>query len=166
MNETSDHNPYAGWLQALPMVVIAALALALWRPTAEPPPSPEQEAKIIDLAARLGSPSSTAVDIDERLRSFGPFPPDAKASRALAETLVACGPTWLDESQRTQLARHLYGITVIGDDRAAAIPAALIGIQQLAAAAGPACGPGSIDNLMSAARAVARTDPNPRRDWW
>jgi hypothetical protein len=62
------------------------------------------------------------------------------------------------------LARHLYGITVIGDDRAATIPAALIGIQQAAAEA--MCSPAMIDDLIGAARAAANTDPQPRRDWW
>jgi hypothetical protein len=165
MNHTPSHENL-GWLQVLPMIVIGALAVTLWRPAPDPLPSPEQEAKIAGLAARLGSSSSTAVDIDDRLRSFGPFPPDAKASRALAEALVMCGTTWLDESQRTQLARHLYGITVIGDRRAQAIPAAVIGIQQLMAAVGPECGPGEIERVVRAARGVASTDPHPRRDWW
>jgi hypothetical protein len=155
-----------GWLHVLPLVVIGVLAIVLWRPAADPPPSPEQEAKIADLAARLGSPSSTATDIDDRLRSFGPFPPDADASRALAEALISCGTTWLDESKRAQLARHLYGITVIGDDRVTAIPAALLGIQQAVSGAGPSCGPGAIDEIVRRARAVASTDPNPRRNWW
>jgi hypothetical protein len=166
MNQPSDQHATLGWLQALPLIVIGALAIALWRPALDRPPSPEQEAKIADLAARLGSPSSTAVDIDDRLRSFGPFPPDATASRALAEALVMCETTWLDESQRTQLARHLYGITVIGDNHAQAIPEAVIGIQKLMAAVGPACGPGVIERAGRAARGVASTDPHPRRDWW
>jgi len=165
MNQPFGQHENSGWLQALPVVVIGVLAIVLWRPAPDRPPSPEQEAKIADLAARLGSRASTAVDIDDRLRSFGPFPPDAKASRALAEALVTCGTISLDESRRTQLARHLYGITVIGDDRTRAIPAALIGIQQLAGASGPACA-GTIDEVMRAARAVATTDPKPRRDWW
>ena len=46
-----------------------------------------------DLAALLGSPSASADDIDNRLRSFGPFPPDANASRALADALITCGTT-------------------------------------------------------------------------
>jgi len=150
----------------LPLIVIGVMAVVLWRPAPDPPPTPEQEAKIADLAARLGSAAATAVDIDDRLRSFGPFPPDPTASRALAEALITCGTSWLDESRRRQLARHIYGITVVGDDWARAIPAALIGIQQTMAGAGPACGPSGIDRIVSAARAVASTDPNPRRDWW
>lgn len=166
MNHSSDPHTGLGWLQGLPIVAVGVLAVALWRPAADPPPSPEQEAKIIDLAARLGSTSSTAADIDDRLRSFGPFPPDATASRALADALVTCGTSRLDESRRTQLARYLYGITVIGDNRAEAVPAALIGIQQAMAGVGPQCGPGTIDRIVQAARAVATTDPQPRRDWW
>lgn len=138
------------------------MAIALWRPAPDPPPSQEQEAKITDLAARLASSSATASDIDDRLRSFGPFPPDAKASLALAEALITCGTTSLDESERMQLARHLYGITVIGDDRAR-VSSALIGIQQTIAKAGAAC---QADRVVSAARAVATVDPNPRRNWW
>lgn len=166
MNQPPVQHTNLGWLQVLPLMVIAVIAIVLWRPAPDPPPTAEQEAKIADLAARLGSSAATAVDIDDRLRSFGPFPPDAKASRALAEALIRCGTTWLDESRRTQLARHLYGITVIGDDRAEAIPAALLGIQQTIAGAGPTCGPGVIDSVVIAARAVASTDPNPRRNWW
>lgn len=166
MSEPSVQHTTLGWLHALPLVVIGIMAIVLWRPAPDPPPSAEQEAKIADLAAQLASPSSTAVDIDNRLRSFGPFPPDATASRALAEALITCGTTSLDASRRSQLARHLYGITVIGDDRAAAIPAALIGIQQAVGGAGSSCGPQVIDTIVRSARAVATTDPNPRRNWW
>jgi hypothetical protein len=165
MNPSPSEAP-GRWLHVVLLVVIAALAIALWRPVAETAPSPEQEAKIADLAARLGSPASTAVDIDDRLRSFGPFPPDAKASHALAEALIRCGTTWLDQAERTQLARDLYGIAMVGDDRAETIPGALKGIQQTMAAAGPACGPDAIDHVVSSARAVASVDPNPRRNWW
>lgn len=163
MNQPSDQHISSGLLHVLPMVVIGVLAIALWRPAADPAPSSEQEAKIADLVRQLGSSSSSISDIDDRLRSFGPFPPDATASRELAEALVTCGTNKLDELQRARLARHLYGITVIGDDRAATIPAALIGIQQAAAAI---CSPAVIDQFIRAARAVASTDPHPRRDWW
>jgi hypothetical protein len=166
MNSSPDQHTNLGWLHVLPLLVIGGIAIALWRPAPDPAPTPEQEAKIADLATRLGSPAATAEDIDERLRSFGPFPPDPKASHALAEALIRCGTTRLDESRRSQLARHLYGITVIGDDRDEAIPAALIGIQQAVTGGGPACGPPVIDSIVSAARAVATTDPNPRRNWW
>ena len=166
MNQPPDQQTNLGWLQVLPLIVIGVMTVVLWRPAPDPPPTAEQEAKIEDLAARLGSGATSAVDIDDRLRSFGPFPPDPMASRALAEALITCGTSWLDESRRRQLARHIYGITVVGDDWARAIPAALIGIQQTMAGAGPACGPSGIDRIVSAARAVARTDPNPRRDWW
>jgi hypothetical protein len=160
----SDPPTSLGWLHVLPLVVIVALAVVLWRPAPDPPPSEEQEAKIADLAVRLGSAASTADDIDDRMRSFGPFPPDPNASRALAEALVGCVTSWRDESRRQQLARHLFGITVIGDGRAGTVPAALLGIQQAAAAAG--CSPAGVDAVTRAARAVASTDPNPRRDWW
>jgi hypothetical protein len=163
---SSDHPTSLGWLHVLPLGVILVIAVMLWRPAPDPPPSGEQDTKIAELAARLGSSSSSAGDIDGRVRSFGPFPPDPKASRALAEALIRCGTTRLDESSRTQLARHLYAITVIGDDRAEVIPAALIGIQQVIAGAGPDCGPVVIDSVVSAARAVATIDPRARRDWW
>ena len=150
----------------LPAIVIGMLTIVLWQPAPAPSPSPEQEAKIADLAMKLGTASSTAVDIDERIRSFGPFPPDATASRALANALIHCGTMGLSESKRTQLARHLYGITVIGDDRAQAVPVALIGIQQAVSEAGSSCGPEMIDTIMRSARAVVATDPNPRPNWW
>jgi hypothetical protein len=166
MSQPLDQQTNLGWLHVLPLIAIGVMAVMLWRPAPDPPPTREQEAKIVDLAARLGSATSTAADIDDRLRSFGRFPPDPMASRALAEALIACGTSTLDETRRTQLARHIYGITVIGDDWATVIPASLIGIQQTMAGAGPACGPTGIDRVVSAARAVASTDPNPRRDWW
>lgn len=166
MERRSDQHGTLRWWHALPPIVIGVLVVLLWRPAPDLPPSLEQESKIADLAVKLGALSSTATDIDARLRSFGPFPPDATASRSLAESLIACGTTWLDESKRKQLARHLYGITVIGDDRAEAIPAALIGIQESVSGAGPACGPGVVDRIVRNARAVATVDPNPRRNWW
>jgi hypothetical protein len=161
---SADQHTSLGWLQAIPLVVIGVLAVVLWRPAADPPPSAEQEAKIADLAARLAAPSSSGSDVDDRLRSFGPFPPEAKASRALADALVMCGTARLDESRRQQLARQLFAITVIGDERTEAVPAALLGIQQSAAMA--RCSPAVVDEIMRAARAVASTDPNPRRNWW
>jgi hypothetical protein len=165
MNQTSDHQHSSlGFLHVLPMLVIAVLAIYLWRPANDPAPSPEQEEKIAELVRQLGSSGTTPDEIDQRLRSFGPFPPDAKASRALADGLVTCGMNKLDDSHRAQLARNLYGITVIGDNRARVFPAALMSIQQSAAAAG--CSPTSIDELMRAAHTVISTDPNPRRDWW
>jgi len=164
MNQPPDQHTGLGWLHVVPMIVIGALAVALWRPAPDPAPTAEQEAKIAELARLLGSATSSATDIDDRLRSFGPFPPEAKASRALADAIVMCGTGRLDESRRAQFARQLYGITVIGDSRAEAVPASLIGIQQSVAAAG--CNPAVIDELMRAARDVASIDPHPRRDWW
>ena len=161
---SADQHTSLGWLQAIPLVVIGVVAFVLWRPAPDAPPSEEQEAKIADLVTRLGSPSSSGSDIDDRLRSFGPFPPEAKASRALADALVLCGTAKLDALRRQQLARQLFDITVIGDERAEAVPAALLGIQQSAATAG--CSPAAVDAIMRAARAVASTDPNPRRNWW
>jgi hypothetical protein len=166
MTKSPDQHTHLEWLYVLPLLVTVAVAIVLWKPAPDPPPSAEQEAKIADLAARLGSKESSAGDLDDRLRSFGPFVPDATASRALAESLIRCETITLDESQRTRLARHLYGITVIGDDAGQAIPAALMGIQQVMAVARPACGPGLVDRVVTAARAVAATDPNPRRNWW
>lgn len=166
MHRHSDHGSGLGLWSGVPAILIGMLAIVLWRPAPAPSPSAEQEAKIADLAMKLGSASSTAVDLDERMRSFGPFPPDATASRALAEALIHCGTISLSESKRTQLARHLYGITVIGDDRAQAVPVALIGIQQTIGEAGSSCGPDTIESIMRSARSVAATDPKPRPNWW
>ena len=111
-------SPIERWLRVLPLVVIAAFAIALWQPAAETAPSREQELMMDDLAAVLGSRASSADDIDNRLRSFGRFPPDRAASRAVANALIACGTTTLDERQRKGLARQLFRITDIGDSRA------------------------------------------------
>jgi hypothetical protein len=73
---SADQHASARWLQVLPLIVIGVMAFVLWRPAPDPPPTREQEAKIADLAVRLGSASSTAMDLDDRLRSFGQFPPD------------------------------------------------------------------------------------------
>ena len=166
MSQPLDQQRNLGWLQVLPLIVIGVMAVALWRPAPDPPPTAEQEAKIADLATRLGSAASTAADIADRLSSFGRFPPDPMASRALAEALITCGTSTLDETRRRQLARHIYGVTVIGDDWATVIPAALVGIRHAMRGAGADCGPTGIERIVSAARAVASTDPNPRRDWW
>lgn len=166
MNQFLDQQRNPGWLHVLPLIVIGVIAVTLWRPAPDPPPTAEQEARIADLAARLGSPATTAADIDDRLRSFGRFPPEPMASRALAEALITCRISTLDETRRMQLARHIYGVTVIGDDWATAIPAALVGIQHAMAGAGADCGQTGVGRIVSAARAVASTDPNPRRDWW
>jgi hypothetical protein len=160
----SDQDSSMGWLHVVPLIVIGAMAVVLWRPAPDPPPSVEQQTKIADLATRLGSSASTASDIDERLRSLGPFPPDAKASRALSDGLVACGTAKLDGSHRQQLARQLFNIVVVGDQRRETVPKALLDIQQSAEALG--CAPPSIDAMMRAAREVASTDPVPRRNWW
>jgi hypothetical protein len=156
--------PPERWLHVLPLVAIAAFAIALWQPTAETAPSREQELMMDDLAAAFGSRSSSADDIDNRLRAFGRFPPDQAAGRALANALITCGTTTLDERQRKGLARQLFRITVIGDSGAESVPAALMEIQRTVAATG--CSPATIDEIVQAASAVARTDPNPRRDWW
>src|SRR5262245_66514607 len=127
MNQASDQQHGSlGFLHVLPMLVIAILAISLWRPANDPAPSPEQEEKIADLVRQLGTSAVTGDEIDQRLRSFGPFPPDAKASRALADSLVTCGMNKLDDSHRAQLARNLYGITVIGDNRAHGVPSGLM----------------------------------------
>jgi hypothetical protein len=151
------------WLQVIPIAAVAALTITLWRPAAEPMPTEEQERKIGELAALLAAPSPGAHDVEERLRSFGPFPPEPNASRALANAVVTCGTASLDASERNRLARQLYAITITGDVRAATVPDALAGIQRVAAATG--CSPVTIDALVNAARDVARLDPNPRQDW-
>lgn len=165
MSEGPDRQaPGMGAVHVVPMIVIAAIAVVLWRPATWTMSNDNERAKIADLAALLGSRPAGAQAIDDRVRSFGPFPPEEQASRSLAEALVTCDTAKLDDSQRAQLAQHIYGVTVTADDRVEAIPAALLGIQQSAAAAG--CSPPTVDALINAARAVARTDPNPRRDWW
>ena len=151
-------------MHIMSLAVIAVMALWLWRPAADPIPTKEQEAKISDLAMLLAAPSSDAAVIDSRLQSFGMFPPDAKASGALAEAMTTCKTTGLDAPGREQLARQLYGITVVEDSTAEGLPSALLAIRQTIAAAG--CSPAAVDAIVAAARAMASTDPKPRRNWW
>jgi hypothetical protein len=165
MSETTDHKRNGAWLlHIIPIAALAALAVTLWRPAAEREPSAEQERKMTDLAALLGSTSRSARVVEDRLRSFGPFPPDPRASRTLAEALVTCDTTRLDETRRLELSQQLYGITSAEDVRVETVAAALTVIQHTMAASG--CSPVTIDAAVRAARNVARTDPNPRREWW
>lgn len=165
MNRPRAHVEPTTFLHGIPLGVVVALVIGLWRPVYDSAtPTAEQEAKIADLAQLLASPSSTADAIDERLRSFGPFPPDVAASRTLAESLIACRTARLADSERMPLARTLYAITVQNDTNANTIPGALAQILQAATAS--RCDPATLDRLMNAARDVARADPNPRRDWW
>lgn len=152
-------------LHGIPIGVVAALVIGLWRPVYHSAtPTPEQEVKIADLARLLASSSSSADEIDRRLRSFGPFPPDATASRTLSESLLACRTASLAESQWMPFVRPLYVITVQNDLTAETIPGALAQILQAATAS--RCDAVTLDRLMTAARDVARADPNPRRVWW
>jgi hypothetical protein len=82
----------------------------------------------------------------------------------LADALVTCGTASLGETQRTQLAQRLYAITTSGDRFTGAITDLLSGIRQEEESTG--CSPATIESLIAAARAVARRDPSPRRDWW
>jgi hypothetical protein len=164
MTPPPDHKSYGPWLQVVPIVTIAVLGILLWRPAGETLPTQEQLQKIDDLARQLGSTSRSPSDIDDRLRSFGPFPPDAHASRALADALMTCETARLDEPQRKTLARQLYAITITGDIRRESVVAALMSVQSAMATTG--CSPAAVDVLVSAAHDVARTDPHPRRDWW
>ena len=117
-----------------------------------------------DLAALLGSPSANIDDSTIGYSSFGPFPPVPNASRALADALIICGTAG---SGRVRSEHDWHG-NYMGSrswgSQTETVPAALLGMQQMAASAG--CTPATIDELMRAARAVASTDPNPRRDWW
>ena len=120
---------------------------------------------LIDENDQVVGVASLVQDVTDTLQSHEALEVSERNYRTLAEAIVSCGTTGLDESKRTQLARHLYGITVIGDDRSS-VNGAIIGIQHTMAAAGPACGPAVIDRAVNAARAVASVDPNPRRNWW
>jgi hypothetical protein len=154
----------ARWEHVAPILVIAALFITLWRPApGASARTPEQEGKIVELAALLGTPQSSPADIERRLLSFSQFPPDPTASRALAKALVTCDTTSLGAAQRAGLAQQLYAITTPGDGLADAIPGALAGIQE--AAIRTRCAPLVIESLMTAARGVARSDPSRRRDW-
>jgi len=152
------------WLNVIPIVVVLSLSIGIWRPVSNPTLTAEQEQKIADLARLLGSPSSSADAVEERVKSFDAFPPESKAARALADALINCRMANLDDAQRRALARRLYAITAQNDVSPETTPDALAFIGQ-AASASP-CDPAAVDRLMSAAREVARTDPHPRRDWW
>ena len=151
------------WLNVIPIVVVLSLSIGIWRPVSNPTLTAEQEQKIADLAQLLGSPSSSADAVEERVKSFDAFPPESKAGRELAEALIRCRMVTLDDAQRRALARRLYAITA-QNDVSPETTDALAFIQQTASTS--RCDPASVDRLMNAAREVARTDPHPRRDWW
>jgi hypothetical protein len=166
MTRPTRHDAAPFWLHAIPIVLVATLVIGWWRPVyVSAVPTQGQQEKIDDLARLLGSASSSADAIEERLRSFGPFPPEAMAGRVLADALIACR-TGMAELQRLPLARELYAITVQSqvDVMPDAIPRALGFIQDAALAS--RCDPRALERLVRAARDITRVDPNPRRDWW
>jgi len=70
----------------------------------------------------------------------------------------------LSDSSRTQLARRLYAITAGDDLQGDRLAVMLDQIQNAGIEA--RCSPIVIESIVNSARRVARTDPNPRRDWW
>jgi hypothetical protein len=143
--------------------ILAALAGALWRPSLDVGGSVDATARIQQLTALLGSASTDAEDIETLLTSFGPFAPDAKAGRDLADTLIMCRTATLEELRQGQLARNLYAITTAADTDAD-VTAEIFRIGQMAFEA--RCDQATIDRMLIAARGVARADPRPRSDWW
>jgi hypothetical protein len=166
MTPRAVHHANSWWPHLVSAVIVVTLAAVWWRPAPEAAPGRQANERIDALATLLESSSATAMAIDQRLESLARFPPAVNARRALAEAIVTCRMASLEASRRTALARRLYAITTAGDgDRdAGTIAAAIASLRQDAIDA--RCDPAAIDQLLSAARAVARIDPSPRRDWW
>ena len=163
MNHT-PHRVLPQWSEiALSIGVVAILIIALWRPDQAAPATHRPDRLINELANLLGAPSRSAAEIDKRLGAFSRFPPDPRASRALAEALVMCTTTMLGGLERRQLAQQLYVITEQSTDADHATTVRVIDLQRML---GGVCSATAIGSLGDAARRVARTDPSPRRDWW
>ena len=156
----------SAWLEhAGPAVVIGALFAVLWQPGVVVSAVNEQrEGRIGELAALLGEPVSRPAEIERILPAATPFPPNAEATRSLAEALAACGMSALSEPTRLQLARRVYAITTGGDLLRNQLELTLREIQQTAIDA--RCSPIVVTAIVDSARRVARCEPNPRRDWW
>jgi hypothetical protein len=153
------------WADLVLAGVIVMMGVALWRPSPRPAVTDaELEEKIGALADLLGSAPADAAAIDERIQSFGAFPPEARATRALAVALASCETAALEPAQRSRLAHDLYAITRPTDALPRVLPAALTTIQQLLVNA--RCPAVAADEVLGSARIVARRDPKPRRDWW
>lgn len=145
--------------------VIVTLGVAFWRPSPRAVvPDADLEPKIEALAELLGSTPADAAAIDERIQSFGAFPPEARSTHALAAALASCETAALDPAPRRRLAHELYAITRPTDALPRALPGALTTIQQLLARA--RCPGAAAADVVRLARTVAIRDPAPRHDWW
>jgi hypothetical protein len=165
MTEQAHRSGFAWWEHALAAGVVVALFIALWKPTTGPLEDPAERARKLDaLVSLLADPATSAVGIEQQLAALGPYPPDTSAARALADALIACKPSALSASARQQLVEQLYAITVQTNDDPRVVTRALVEMPESLNSA--ACSPPSMDAVMSAARRVATTEPNPRRDWW
>jgi hypothetical protein len=162
MSDAPHESPV--WVLAIAVAVVLALGVTLWPASERIEWSAQQKREIGRLATLLSSPEVSADRIVEELRSASRFPPEPRAARTLADALVTCGTASLGETQRTQLAQRIYAITTSGDRFTGALPDLLSGIRQAEESTG--CSPTTIESLLAAARAVARRDPSPRRDWW
>lgn len=165
MSERAPHAGQTWWADIVLVAVIVTMGVTLWRPSPGPTTtSAEGEQKIDALAALLASSPTDSRAIDQRIQSFASFPPDSSASRALADGLSACETATLDDAHRRRLARELYAITMPTDALPQLLPGALTAIRE--SLTGARCSATAIDAVLTAARRVARLDPNRRRDWW
>jgi hypothetical protein len=164
MKRSSSHAD-AWWAHLAPLIAVVTLSVGLWRPSSLiPAHTVEGERIVADLATLLGSSQPEAAALEARLRSFSRFPPEAQASRALADGLIMCETARLDDVERLRLARQLYAITTLTDALPNALPGALAAVRQSMVTA--RCSPPAIDAVVRAARGVARRDPSPRPNWW
>ena len=112
----------------------------------------------------LGEPVVRSAAIERVLPSATPFPPSTEATRTLADALAECGMSTLSEAKRVQFARFVYAITTGADLPRAQLDVWLGEIQQTVIDA--RCSPVVVSAIVNSARRIARTEPNPRRDWW
>jgi hypothetical protein len=163
--ERADRSGFAWWEHALSAGVVAVLFIALWKPTTGALEDPAERArKLESLTTLLADPAVSAASLERQLAALGPYPPEAQAARALADALVACKPSALTPPARQRLVEQLYVITVPINDDPRVVTRALVEMPHSLNSSG--CPPSSMDAVLSAARRVATTEPNPRRDWW
>src|SRR5512138_223663 len=111
----STHRVSIGWWEPIvSLSVMLILVVSQWRPVTGTVVSDRLSSRELDaLATQLAAPDVRAADLDQRLTRLGRFTPRPEASHALAEALIACRVSTLDDATRRRLALQLYRLYAI-----------------------------------------------------